>query len=303
MWLIFATITVLLWGTSETIFKKVSTGEKHSVLKLISYNGIILGICAFIFMLITKTEMTWNIILTYLPISAIYIASMFCTYKAMTLVKVSILSPLQNSSCAITTILCILLLKQEVGIVQIIAIAVIIICMILLSINKDEAVLRLESGNKEEDEKNAKRAYLLYLKGIAFALGYWFLDGIGSFMDDYTLEANLSAEQVIIAFSFIYCFVGIICSVILKIKEKEYKIINFKQNKLKLAGTLVETAGQYTYIYAFAFGDAVLASPYIAAYSIVTVILSRIFLKEKLKKKQYILIALILASMITLSFE
>lgn len=299
MWLLFATITVLLWGTSETIFKKVSTNEKNSVLKLISYNGIILGICALIFMLITRTEMNMDILLTYLPISAIYIASMFCTYKAMRLVKVSILSPLQNSSCAITTILCVALLKQEISIPQIIAIVVIIVCMILLSINKDE-VLRIESGNKEEDAKNAKKAYLLYLKGIAFALGYWFLDGIASFMDDYTLEANLSAEQVIIAFSFIYCVVGIICSIILKIKERDYKIIDSK-NKLKLIGTLVETAGQYTYIYAFAFGDAALASPYIAAYSIVTVILSRIFLKEKLKKKQYILIGLILAGLITLS--
>ena len=302
MWLIFATITVLLWGTSETIFKKVSTNEKNSVLKLISYNGIILGICALIFMFITRTEMNFDILKTYLPISIIYITSMFCTYKAMTLVKVSILSPLQNSSCAITTILCILLLKQEVEIYQIIAIIVIIIAMILLSINKDE-VLRLESGDSEKDKINARRAYLLYLKGIGFALGYWLLDGIGSFMDDYTLEANLSAEQVIIAFSFIYCFVGIICSIILKFKDTEYKLIDLKQNKLKLVGTLVETAGQYTYIYAFAFGDAALASPYIAAYSIVTVILSRIFLKEKLKRKQYILITLILIGMITLSVE
>ena len=302
MWLLFATITVLLWGTSETIFKKVSTIEKHSVLKLISFNGIILGICAIVFMLITRTEINLNILITYLPVALIYIASMFCTYKAMTLVKVSILSPLQNSSCAITTILCIFLLKQEVGIPQIIAIALIIICMILLSINKDE-VLRLESGDKEADKKNAKRAYLLYLKGIAFALGYWFLDGIGSFMDDYTLEANLSAEQVIIAYSFIYGIIGVICAIIVKIKDRDYKYTKVKENKLKLLGTIVETAGQYTYIYAFAFGDAALASPYIAAYSVVTVILSRIFLKEKLSKKQYVLIALILAGMITLSIE
>lgn len=302
MWLLFATITVLLWGTSETIFKKVSTIEKHSVLKLISFNGIILGICAILFMLITRTEINLNILITYLPVALIYIASMFCTYKAMTLVKVSILSPLQNSSCAITTILCIFLLKQEVGIPQIIAIALIIICMILLSINKDET-LRLESGDKEADAKNAKRAYLLYLKGIAFALGYWFLDGIGSFMDDYTLEANLSAEQVIIAYSFIYGIIGVICAIVVKFKERDYEYTKVKENKLKLLGTLVETAGQYTYIYAFAFGDAALASPYIAAYSIVTVILSRIFLKEKLTKKQYVLIGLILAGMITLSIE
>ena len=302
MWLLFATITVLLWGTSETIFKKVSTHERHSVLKLISFNGIILGICALIFMLVTRTEVNFDMIKTYLPIAIIYIASMFCTYKAMTLVKVSILSPIQNSSCAITTILCILILGQTVGVPQIIAIAVIIICMILLSVNKDE-VLRIESGNKEEDEKNAKRAYLLYIKGIAFALGYLLLDGIGSFMDDYTLEADLSAEQVIIAYSFIYAIVGIIALIVLKFKEKDYKLFDFKKNKLKLAGTLVETAGQYTYIYAFAFGDAALASPYIAAYSIVTIILSRIFLKEKLKRRQYVLIGLIIAAMITLSFE
>lgn len=302
MWLIFATITVLLWGTSETIFKKVSTQDKRSVLKLISYNGIVLGICALIFMAITKTEMNFDIILTYLPISAMYIASMFCTYKAMTLVKVSILSPLQNSSCVITTILCITLLKQEVGVVQIIAIIAIIISMILLSINKEEEILRIESGNKEEDKKNAKHAYMLYLKGIAFALGYWFLDGIASYMDDYTLEADLSAEQVIIAFSLIYCFVGIICTIILKLKDKDYKF-EMKKDKLKLIGTLIETLGQYTYIYTYAFGDAALASPYIAAYSIVTVILSKIFLKEKLQKKQYILITIILIGMITLSFE
>ena len=301
MWVLFATITVLLWGTSETIFKKVSTAEKHSVLKLISYNGIILGICAFIFMLITRTKMDWGMIYTYLPVAIIYITSMFCTYKAMTLVKVSILSPLQNSSCAITTLLCIFILKQEVGIPQIVAIAVIIICMVLLSINKDE-VLRLESGDKEADERNARRAYLLYLKGIAFALGYLLLDGIGSFMDDYTLEGDLSAEQVIIAYSYIYFVVGVICAIILKVIDKDYKPIRrFKENKLKLIGTLVETAGQYTYIYAFAFGDAALASPYIAAYSIVTIILSRIFLKEKLKSRQYALIALIIAGLVTLS--
>lgn len=301
MWIIFATITVLLWGTSETIFKKVSNVEKHSVLKLISCNGLMLGICALIYMLITRTQITFDVIIIYLPISLIYIASMFCTYKAMTLVKVSILSPLQNSSCAITTILCILILKQKISIIQIIAIIVIILCMILLSVNKDE-VLKLESGNKEEDKRNAKKAYLLYLKGIFFALGYWLLDGIGSFMDDYTLEANLSAEQVIIAFSFIYCFVGIITSMFLKIKEKDYKLLDIKNNKLKWLGTFIETAGQYTYIYAFAFGDAVLASPYIAAYSIVTIILSRIFLKEKLSKKQYALIGTVLISMIILSF-
>ena len=42
-------------------------------------------------------------------------------------------------------------------------------------------------------------------------------------MDDYTLEAELSAEQVIITYSFIYAVIGIICAIIVKNKEKGYK--------------------------------------------------------------------------------
>ena len=39
-------------------------------------------------------------------------------------------------------------------------------------------------------------------------------------MDDYTLEADLSAEQVIIAYSLIYGVIGIICAIIVKYKEQ-----------------------------------------------------------------------------------
>lgn len=297
MWIIFAVITVILWGTSETIFKSVSNKEPDSVLKLISYNGIILGVCATAFMLITQTEMNLNVILTYLPVSIIFITSMFLTYKAMKLVKISIISPLQNSSCAITCLLCVILLKQELSIIQIVSVVAIVVGIILLSINKSEI-------NESDKIKSSKK----YIAGILFALGYWLLDGIGSFLDDYTLDETLSAEQLIIAFSFIYCVIGIGSFVLLKIKNrKEKNKFEIKQisNLLdkKLIGTLIETAGQYTYIYTFAFGEAALASPFIAAYSIVSLILSRIFLKEKLNKKQYMLIALIIISLVILSIE
>ena len=294
MWIIFAVITVVLWGTSETIFKSVSNEETDSVLKLISYNGIVLGICAVVFMVITKTNINLNIILTYLPVSIIFITSMFFTYKAMKFIKISIISPLQNSSCAITCLLCVVLLKQELSIIQLIAIISIVIGIILLSINKSEI-------DKSNDIKN-------YIVGILFALGYWLLDGIGSFLDDYTLDETLTAEQLIIAFSFIYCIIGIVSFIILKIKNRNLENIYLtkampKLIDKKLIGTLIETVGQYTYIYTFAFGEAALASPFISAYSIVSLVLSRIFLKEKLNKKQYGLILLILLGLITLSIE
>jgi len=299
MWIIFSVLTVLLWGTSETIFKSVSNTEKNSVLKLIAYNGIIYGVVAIIYMIITKTEMNLDIILTYLPIAAIYIASMFCTYKAMRLVKVSILSPIQNSSCVIVTILCVIFLKQPLEWYQILAIVLIIVGLILLSINKDETLMLARPDTEKPISKAA--AYKLYLTGLAFALGYMLLDGIAGFMDENVLEADLSENQVLVAYAIIYMVVGLVCLAYLILTHKTEGLFNIKEDKRKLIGSLVETAGQFTYIYAFAAGDAALASPFIASYSAVTIVLSRIFLKEKLKLRQYGMLALVFIGMIILS--
>ena len=144
---------------------------------------------------------------------------------------------------------------------------------------------------------------MLYLKGLAFALGYMVLDAIGGFLDENVLEADLSENQVIVAYALIYLIVGLICLGYLVFSHKTEDLFNFKEDKKKLIGSLVETAGQFTYIYAFAFGDAALASPFIAAYSAVTIILSRIFLKEKLKLRQYAMLALVFVGMIILSIE
>ena len=56
-----------------------------------------------------------------------------------------------------------------------------------------------------------------------------------------------------------------------------------------------------TYLLAFSFGDAALASPFIACFAAVSVILSRVFLKEKLRPYQYVVIALMIAGMAVLA--
>jgi len=303
-WVLFAALTVILWGTSETIFKSVSNNEKDSVLKLISYNGLVLGICSLIYMLITKTEMSFDMILTYLPVSIIFVTSMFCTYAAMRYVKVSITSPIQNSACALSSILCILILGQEVNVIHAIAIVAIIIGLILISINKDE-------NNRENEEKQTK-SRKVFLIGIGFALMYWLLDGFGSFMDENLLEETLTADQLFISYGLIYMSIAILAGIALQIikyikKQKgtyEEEIVPSKIFRAKkLIGALVETSGQFTYTYAYFFGEGSVVAPFIAAYCIVTMLFSRIFLKEKLSVRQYILIGIILASLITLSVE
>lgn len=61
----------------------------------------------------------------------------------------------------------------------------------------------------------------------------------------------------------------------------------------------METAGQFFYVYAMS-ANAVIVAPLIAAYSVFSVIFSRIFLKEKLKWKQYVVIGIVMAGIILL---
>ena len=164
MWVIFALLTVIFWGTSETIFKKSSKGDENSVVHLLAYNGIFFGISGIIYMLIVYKGFNFDFsnVLKYLPIAAIYILSMFSYYQAMARVKISLISPIVNSSCVITVLLSVIILGQRPSIIQTIAIILIIGSIIMLSLNK----------NKEDDiEKDFKKSKInIYMIGIICAL-------------------------------------------------------------------------------------------------------------------------------------
>ena len=72
-----------------------------------------------------------------------------------------------------------------------------------------------------------------------------------------------------------------------------------KKQGNRVTAAVLETAGQAAYVYAMS-GQGVVAAPMIAAYSIVSLILSRIFLKERLTKKQYVTVAVVIVGIVLL---
>ena len=64
---------------------------------------------------------------------------------------------------------------------------------------------------------------------------------------------------------------------------------------------MCETAGQRTYVYAMASGNGAIAAPIMSSVCVVSLILSRIFLKEKLTKKQYAFIGIIIVGILMLA--
>ncbi|MEA4911878.1 MAG: EamA family transporter [Oscillospiraceae bacterium] len=293
MWVVFAVLTVLFWGTSDVLFKNVSDRGEADELILLAMNGTVYGVSCLVYWAATGTAFSFASLVKYIPIAAVYIGSMLFYYKMLPHIKISLASPIANSSCVVTTLLCILVLKQSVSALQAGAIVLIVAAIILLSLDKEP---KQPAGLTARD----------YAIGLGCALVYFVLDGVGSFMDDNILDAALSAGDVIIAYGLCYLLVGV-CALFAAAKKNAAtgrKLdFGFAVRPRILAGCLIETAGQFTYVYCYAAGDAALASPFFASFSAVSILLSRIFLKEKLTAKQAILVLSMLAGMFILAIE
>lgn len=302
MW-IFAVLTVLFWGTSDVIFKSVANKGRADELKLLALNGTVYGLVCLIYWGVTRAGINWAVLLKYLPIAAIYITSMLFYYKMLPHIKISIASPIANSSCLLTTVLCIVILKEVVAPVQAVAILMIVAALMVLSFDKSERT-----------EKAGIKSYLI---GIGCAMIYFVLDGVGSFLDDAILSQDNSAladkifggtlgeNEVIIAYGIFYLLVGVTALVVAAHRHGRKEALDFRfvLDTKVLAGCLIETAGQFTYVFTYAQGDAAIFSPFIACFAMVSVILSHIFLRERLKLKQYVTVAMMLAGMFMLSIE
>ena len=137
---------------------------------------------------------------------------------------------------------------------------------------------------------------------------YATLDATGSFLDAYYLELETSpligiTEENIelvanTSYELTFGIVALIISIFMLFKKEKMNLLHQKD---KWLAAVCETAGQFTYVYAMS-GLAIVAAPMISCVCVVSVILSRIFLKEKLTKKQYAAIATVIAGILVLSF-
>jgi drug/metabolite transporter (DMT)-like permease len=113
---------------------------------------------------------------------------------------------------------------------------------------------------------------------------------IGITEENIELVANISYEL-----TFAIC--GLILFIFMKLKQVRFEL---PKQKDKFAAAICETAGQLTYVYAMS-GNGAIAAPILSSVCVVSLLLSRIFLKEKLTKKQYLFISIIIVGILMLA--
>ncbi len=287
MWMVYAILTFFLWGIADLFYKKGNIDEdKYSHLKTGIMVGLVMGIHAIIYYFAKGLKFDLISMLKYLPVSLCYIASMIIGYKGLKYINLSISSPIQNSSGLITSLLLVIIFKVKLSIYEVIALIVMAIGVIMLSLIE----------NKKDIKVALKK---ITVAAIIFPLIYCLIDGIGTFLDSVYLDhlELISEDMALIAYEFTFLIYGIISYIYLRFKKEK---ITIKHEKNRLSAAIFETLGQFTYVFAIS-SHSVITAPIVACYSALSVLLSRIFLKEKTTKLQYLALFLIFASIIALA--
>lgn len=295
MWFWFSIIAMICWSGSD-LFSKIGCADardKYSHLKMVTAVGVVMGLHAAFEIFVQGVEINAQIILKYLPVSALYILSMAIGYLGLRYIELSISSPICNSSGAIVAIIY-FIIGEALAVPQYIAVVLVSAGVILLGFveaHEDEELraLRQEKGNYK---------YAKSIWAIAIPLIYCLLDAAGTFADSVVLE-TLDEDSANVAYELTFLLCGIAAFVYVKLIKKQ-KFLP-KAEGPKYAGALFETAGQFAYIYALADTEHVaMSAPIISAYCLLSVIWGRIFLKEKLSWKHYATIALAISGIVIL---
>lgn len=298
MWLFFTLATTLLWGIAELFYKKgAHEDEKYGHLKICIFVGLVMGIHAIYTLLTSDVGYNPMNLLAYLPVSMCYILSMAFSFFGMRFIEESISDPIENTSGAICSILCVIFLGERIAPISGVAIGLIMIGIL--------GVGYLEQSSEVDRKRRLGKKMAI----IAFAMPFCYaiIDAIGTFLDIFFLEIETSPligvteANIELVANVSYEFTFAICALLLFIYIKcKHVPFELPKQKDKLIAAVCETAGQLTYVYAMS-GNGAIAAPIISSVCIVSLLLSRIFLKEKLTKKQYLFITIIIIGILTLA--
>ena len=301
-WLFFSVATALLWGTAELFYKKGALpNEKYSHLKICVWVGIVMGAHA-IFTLLTQ-DIGYNPVnlLISLPVSAFYIISMAFSYFGMRFLEESISDPIENTAGVICVLLFAIFMGDEFSLLTWIAVGVITVGVVGVSYLEN----RGETPRKKTYGK--KLAIVAFIMPFLYALR----DAFGTFLDDafFLVEDIANAPfvdvteetmEAVANTSYELTFALFALGLFIFMKAKKVKFGPIPQHKDKILAAVFETAGQFTYVYALGGVDAI-AAPILSSVCVVSLLMSRIFLKEKLSWKTYVFIGIVIVGILLLA--
>ena len=312
-WLLLIFSCIILWGITDILNKKsLDYNDPLSQYKAFVWIGMVMGLAGAI-MAICSDTLRESIMMVkdnlyLIPLCIFYALALFFGLLGTKHLDVSVVSPLENIDGAITAIILYMFffltgrshVTDSIGIMDIIGTVAITTGVIFLGIQEHK--LSKQEINLEEDKKKHRLGVL----ALIFPIIYNLVDAVSMVAVGITVSEETEVAIPDIDF-FIFESLGFlvvaICMWLYMLIAKKYKYNPFKKKELVRCGAATsETLGTMTYIFAVA-GNPILTAPITSSYCLVTVVLARIFLKERLTKKQYLSVAFVIVGIVLLGIS
>ncbi len=301
MWFVFALITFAAWGTADLFYKKGSVeNERFSHLKTSIMVGLVMGIVAIGLIIFRGIDYKPINLLIYLPVSAMYILSMTVGYFGLRYLELSVSSPIQNASGAVSCLIMMIALRQMPSVLEGVAVILITVGVVMLGVFEKKK----EDDYFSENNKKYKIGFIAFMMPIFYCI----IDSIGTaldgiYLDDFSTTPLRGATEenfedvANISYMLTFLIIAVILAVYVYVIKREP--VKLKGQGPRTIAAACEAAGQFTYVYAIS-GNGMVAAPMIASYCVCSVVLARIFLKEKLTVKQYLMVGLVFVGILLL---
>lgn len=312
-WLILTLSCIILWGVTDILYKKASDyDDPLSHYKTFVWIGIVMA-PAGIIMALCSDSLTDSIMMVkdnlYLvPLCVFYAIALFFGLLGKKHLDASVVSPLENIDGAMAAIILYFYflfagysnLTSSIGIMEIIATVSIVVGVVILGIH--EQSLSKQEAHLAEDKKRHRLGAL----ALIFPIIYNLVDAVSMVAIGITVSEETEIVIPDIDFFIFECmgFAAVaICMWLYMLMVKKYRYNPFKKEEAVRCGAAAgETFGTMTYIFAVG-SNPILTAPITSSYCLVTIVLARIFLKERLTKKQYLSLAFLVTGIALLGIS
>ncbi len=311
---IFSLVALLAWSGSD-LFSKMGTKEtdKNSHWKVVFAVGLIMGIHFFITLIggyfiddpeslpkfvasLFYTDFRINDFFTYLPVATLYIGAMVIGYIGLRYIELSVSSPICNCSGSLALLLCCLIFWGEIQLTHWMILGVLLITAGIISIGFIDSKENQELKELRRQESNRK--YTKSFLALLLPIAYLIIDALGTVGDEVLFSVtDITDYASNSAFELTFFILAIFAFIWVKIVKKDKLFA--KSNGALYVGGACETIGQIFYM-AVMFAEYEIGMPIISSYCVVSLLWSRLFLKEKLSKLHYVAILVTVLGIITL---
>lgn len=286
MWLYWCLLSTVISGFAPIALKKCSNNESKRIalMGLLSYHSIMILIS-----LITNPEFIIKLnvtdMLKMLPGITMQSIGFYCVVSATKYGKVAITSSIQKAKVVITFLLGIVILKEDCTIMQLIFSSILVILSILVAKGKNND----ENINKKMEQK-----------AILYSYGFVLFNGISNFINKIYVTEFQNPLYVV----FNYAVITIIGMLVYFLITKQWNYLDIRKINAKrffILQSLLDVLSSIFDRIALLNGNVSVISVISTSSIAITIIASRLILKEKITLKKYLMILGIFICVLTLA--